>query len=133
MATTHVEMHGEHQRWLSDTAMWRDDLAHWQKEIADALDSLKELEGALRQHSQCLQGHLETLTAEEAETRSHEHALAEYERGGPGDELLAMARPHGEHATKHGQQRQAHERLKRQHHTVMAHWSLLVKALSEKV
>jgi hypothetical protein len=64
--------------------------------------------------------------------REHEHALAEFERGGPGDELLVMAKSHKENAEQHAQQREGHERLKKRHHTVVAHWSLLLKALTQK-
>ncbi len=93
---------------------------------------MRKLEEALREHRRTLQTHLEAITAEEQALKDHEYALAEYERGGPGDGLLDMARTHQENASKHAQQRQAHERLKKQHHTVMAHWSLLLKALTQK-
>jgi hypothetical protein len=132
MATAHVEMHGEHQQWLSDNSMWRDDLTLWQKEIDQALDGLSKLEEALREHGKGLQSHLEMIGAEEQELKAHEHALAEFERGGPGDQLLEMVKSHQEHAGKHGQQRQVHEELKKRHHTVMAYWSLLHKALTQK-
>jgi hypothetical protein len=132
MATIHGEMHGEHRQWLSDDALWRDELAIWQKEIDQALGGLTKLEEALREHGKGLQDHLETIAAEERKLRDHEHALADFERGGSGNELLLMARTHTETADKHVQQRQAHERLKKQHHTVRAYWSLLLKVLTQK-
>jgi hypothetical protein len=123
-------MHCEHREWLSDNSMWRDDLAIWQQEIDHALGDLRTLEDALREHRKVLQCHLDAIAAEELAANQHEHALAEFERGGPGDDLLQMAKPHQENADKHAQQWQAHERLKKGHHTVMAHWSLLHKALT---
>jgi hypothetical protein len=40
-----------------------------------------------------------------------------------------MARQHSREAGHHVEHRRLHEQLKRRHHTVMAHWSLLLKAL----
>ncbi len=132
MATAHVEMHSEHVQWLGNYAMWRDDLALWRKEIDEAFDGLQKLEHALRMHDKGLQDQLNTILAEEQAVKGHEHALAEYERGGPGDDLLGMAKPHGVNAGKHAEQRRAHERLKERHHAVMAYWSLLLKTLAQK-
>jgi len=134
MATAHVEMHAEHRQWLSDNAMWRDDIALWQQEIEQALDGVKKLEDALQQHSKELQSHLGTITAGEQALKVHEHALAEFQRGSSGKELelLVMAKTHKKKADEHVQQRQTHECLKKQHHTIMAHWSLLLNALTHK-
>jgi hypothetical protein len=122
-------MHSEHREWLSETSMWQDDLTLWQGDIDQALSGLKRLEDALREHRNVLQGRLDAIAAEQQAVNQHEHALAEFERGGPGDDLLRMVKPHQENADKHSLQRQTHEQLKRRQHTVMAHWSLLLKAL----
>src|SRR5713101_9075134 len=106
MATVHVEMHGEHQQWLSDNSMWRDDLALWQKETDLALDGVKKLDEALREHRKGFQDHLDTIAAEEQAVKDHEHALADFELGGAGNEVLWMAKAHTENADKHAQQRQ---------------------------
>ena len=131
MNTKDLAMHSEHRQWLSDDSMWRDDLALWRKEIDESLDELGKLEDALHAHRANLQIHLDTFMAGEKEQEAHEHALAEFERGDTRNELqlLAMAKAHKKHADEHVQQRQAHERLKKLHHTMMAHWALLFKAL----
>jgi hypothetical protein len=110
--------------------MWRDDLVIWEREIEQALADSKQLEDALRAHRKALQDHLEATGAQEQTLYKHERALAEYERGGPGEDLLPMAKVHKENAEKHAKHAAAHERLKRHHHTVMAHWSLLLEALA---
>jgi hypothetical protein len=131
MSTTHGEMHGEHKQWLSDNSMWRDDLESWMKETDRALVGLKEVERALRDHVKDLQSHQVSITAEEETLLGHERALAEFEAGGPGDDLVRLARPHREAADDHARQRRAHESLKKSHHTAMAHLALLIKALTQ--
>jgi hypothetical protein len=123
-------MHTEHRYWLSEDSLWQDDITLWQRDIDQALTDLKRLEDALREHRKRLQVRLDEIAAEQQAVNQHEHALAEFERGGPGDDLLRMVKPHQENADKHALKRQAHEQLKRRHHTVMAHWSLLLKALT---
>ncbi len=135
MTTTHITMHGEHQQWLGDNGMWRDDLAIWQREIDQVLGELQTLEDASREVRKELQDHLRAIAAEEHGLKEHEHVLAELERGAAVDELelLHLAKQHRENADRHARQRQAHERLKERHHTVMAQWSVLLKALGREI
>ncbi len=132
MATAQLKMHSEHQQWLGDEGMWRDDLAIWEKEIDQALAGMRLMEVALREHRQRLQARLDVIAAEERELTAHEHALAEAARGGPKDALAGMVEPHKDVAARHAKERKAHEALKKQHHTILAHWTLLHKALTQK-
>lgn len=133
MATVHTEMSGEHKQWQSDNCMWRDDLARWQKQAEQAIAALKSLEESLQKHRKALQLHQLAIATEEQELKVHEHAMAEFERGGAGENLLEMVGPHKEGASKHNARKEAHARLKKHHHAVMASWSALEQALSEKV
>jgi hypothetical protein len=125
-------MHAEHRQWLSDDAMWRDDLAAWEGEVNEALEGLKMLGEALRKHGEALRSHLATIGREEEVANYHEKAIADYEAGGSGVPLLHTAQIHQQTGARHVHKRLAHERLKRHHHTVMAHWNLLFKALTHK-
>lgn len=132
MSAVHIEMSGDHKQWLSDNCMWRDDLACWQKEVDEAIGGLKSLEESLQTHRKNLQMHLLAIATEEQELKEHEHAMAEFERGGTGEELLLMVEPHKEGACKHNSRKETHERLKQHHHAVMTCWSLLERALTQK-
>jgi hypothetical protein len=126
-----MDMHNEHRFWESEISLWRDDLRAWQQELAKAQGEIKQLEKALEDHGQVLRTHGSTLRLEEQTFEGHEHAIAEYEKGGEGDELFEMARQHTQVAGHHVDHRRAHEQLKRRHHTVIAHWNLLLNALRE--
>jgi hypothetical protein len=128
---THMTMHSEHQCWEKDISLWRDDLRAWQQELATAQGQLKQLEKALEEHADVLRKHASSLRLEEEAIGPHEHELAEYEKGGEGEVLFEMARKHCEEAVCHASHRERHEQLKRLHHTVIAHWNLLMKALGE--
>jgi hypothetical protein len=126
-----MTMHNEHRFWESEISLWRDDLRAWQEELAKAQGELKQLEKALEDHAHALRTHASALRLDEQTFDGHEHALAAYERGGEGAELLQMTRQHVEEGGRHAEHRAAHERLKRLHHGVMAHWNLLLKSLRE--
>jgi len=131
IATTPMTMHSEHKYWESETSLWRDDLRVWQQELATAQGEIKQLEKALEDHAHALRTHASTLRLDEGVFEGHEHALVEYEKGGEGEELLQMARQHSEEAVCHTVHRAAHEQFKRRHHTVIAHWNLLLKSVRE--
>jgi hypothetical protein len=130
---THVDMHKDHRQWASEMAMWREDVNLWEEECRKALAQLSPLEIALRQYAEALDDHRETTQAHEGRLKEHEHALAEFERGKKVDELtlLRLAKTHREEAERHGRQRGIHERLKRHHYTMMAHWALLFKEIAK--
>lgn len=126
MATvTHATMHHDHRQWLSDNDMWRCDIANWQQEFKKVAADLKQIEAALKEHEQALQVHAAAIRLREQELAAHEHALAEYERGETGAELISLAQSHEKEARKHAQQCDAHERIKRHHHEVVAKVGLL--------
>jgi len=132
MATvTHESMHRDHQKWLSDNGMWRCDISAWQQEFKSAAADLKAIESALKQHEQALQTHAAAIRLRERELDAHEHALAEYQRGETGAALMSVVKTHQPEAAKHAQQNDAHERIKRHHHEVLAQVSLLRKALAK--
>jgi len=128
--TAHEMMHAEHRYWENEFNLWRDDLRAWQHELTKTQGELKQLEDALARHARTLQQHGAALRLEEQKADTHEHEIVKYEQGGEGEELFEMARDHSHEALRHAEHRAAHEQLKRLHHTVIAHWNVLLKALS---
>jgi hypothetical protein len=126
----HLRMHRDHRFWDSEVDFWRDDLRAWQRELTEAWSQLKELEAALQRHEEVLREHAASLRLDQEQTSAHEHALAEYERGGTGPDLPAMAVGHEDEADRHAEQRERHEQLKRQHHSFLARWRALIESLT---
>jgi hypothetical protein len=130
-STIHMNMHNEHRLWGQEISLWRDDLHAWQGELAQAQQEMTELKTAFETHGTVLRKHASSLRLEESTIDAHEHEIAAYERQGEGDELFEMARTHAQEGVDHVRHRQLHEELKRRHHSVIAHWNLLRKALAE--
>jgi chromosome segregation ATPase len=129
---THDDMHAEHALWREEVSLWKDEIDVWEKELKTAVADLKRLESALRAQQATLEVHWRAIAAHERHLAGHEHALAEFERGGPAkNDLLTTAKDHRHEIPRHAQQREAHERLKRGQRTLMAHWTLGLKALAE--
>jgi hypothetical protein len=124
-------MHQDHKRWLSDNDMWRCDISAWQEEFKKAAADLKQIGAAIKEHEKALQVHAAAIRLREQQLAGHEHALAEYERGETGTDLIPLAKAHEKEAAKHAQQHDAHERIKKNHHNVIAQVSLLKKALAK--
>lgn len=129
---THLGMHHDHEHWLSDHSMWRDDVALWREEAQKAADDLAAIGAALRRLSASIDQHEENLEREVDRIKLHEHALSEFERTGLGGDiqLLTLAKKHKEEAAEHLGSLKAHEQLKREHHTLMAHWNTLLRELT---
>ncbi|HVX63053.1 MAG TPA: hypothetical protein VHC19_20695 [Pirellulales bacterium] len=130
---THNEMHSDHRLWDSEATLWEDDIQIWEGELNAALAEMKQLEEVLAEHRKGLESHAEAIRAARADRATHEHALAKYEHGETGEDLVVLAQKHEAEAEHRAELRQTHERVKRHHHTVMAHWRLLFKALSKEM
>jgi hypothetical protein len=128
---THRQMHADHANWLKEDDLWRDDIRAWQSELKKAIGEIDELHKLLKKHEVKLQKHAASVRAYEQATRNHEHALAEHERGETDADLVPLAPLHGQEAANHAEQHTRHEWLKRSHHTLMATWNTLFKALRE--
>ena len=130
MATSiHEELHHDHIVWKAEVAQWRDDVELWEHELNQAEAQMKDLEKALKAHREALFAHAAAVREREKVTNSHELALAAYEAGNTGEELPAMAVAHKREEKSQADQRSAHDRIRRHHHTVLANWSLLLKAI----
>lgn len=127
----HTEMHCDHKHRVNEIALWQEQLNHWRGELKESLRDLEQLKTALVCHDQALQKHAEELDRECTRLGRHEHALAEYEGGGAGEELVALAQAHRDELARQDERRSVHERIKRHHHSLMAQWHLLFGAITK--
>lgn len=127
----HIEMHCEHKHWREEIALSQEQINHWRQEFREALANAERLKDALKCHDEALQTHAAELDRECTRLQEHEHALAEYERGGTGQELIGMAKEHKAEAARQQERRSVHERIKKHHHALLAQWHLLFSALTK--
>jgi hypothetical protein len=126
-------MHRDHCQLRSEDDLWWLEIAAWQQELQSALKDLSKLEAALKDHEKSLEIHAAAIRSYEQDVGEHEHALAAFEQGGSGGELVDLAKAHGDEISQHQRRRQAHERIKRHHHSMMAQWNLLLRAIGKEL
>lgn len=128
-SASHIEMHHDHKNWRLDDAFWREEVAGWEHEINQAITELPQVEQALRDQAKLLMQDAAAIRLYEQDFATHEHALAEYEQGEAPPELIELAKAHSRESEQHAERRQAHEKVKKQQHMLMAKWGLLFRAL----
>lgn len=123
----HTTMHHDHRDWEVEIGLWRDDIRAWQHEVSSAVTDLKEIESLLDSHAASLRTHAAALQLMGLESGAHEHAIVEFEKGATGEELLPLAKKHLTENAHQAQQRDAHERIKHYHRTLIAKVNQLIK------
>ena len=126
---TREQMHAEHRLWSDESAMWREEISHWKDEHRQRLE---ELEQAIACHASALEEHAMALGQHDTDATQHEHFLSELLKSGRpdgGDAEASWKEKHEEERARHAGCRDAHERIKRHHHTAMAKLSILMSAL----
>ena len=129
-----AQSHADHRHWQSDVACWQDDIQNWRTEHANALVQLQETLQRIKEHGECLENHAKSLMALEEGLEHHEKSLAASLKDDAetvaGDPLNTQ---HTKQAELHQHQQDAHERIKKHHHTAMAQVAILKAALEAAV
>jgi len=125
-------MHHDHRQWESDVAMWRDDIGIWERGHQNALKELNRIAERLTEHNASLESHVDQLDSHEANTLQHEHTVSAECRDHTEPSPHSMS-DHAKEAAQHQRLRDAHERMKKHHHTVMAHISMLKATLDSAI
>ena len=127
-STIHETMHREHRNWDSEFSFWRDDIAIWQKELAETEKDLAALKAAFEGRNEIYCEHAAAIRMLEQDTDTHEHALAVFEMGRDGNDLLGLAKQHDKEQGLECELRRIHEKIKHDHHALLAKWKTFVKA-----
>lgn len=122
----HLKIHQDHLKWKSDLEMWSLDLKMWEDEIKTLKDSLSFIEEAVKNHEDSLMDHIKSLMDHHEKLDHHEKDITFLIEGSTLDTKLVEY--HDLEDIQHEINRNAHERLKRYHHTVVALTNGLKKA-----
>ena len=127
--TIQQKMHEQHRRWQSDSETWRADVDEWNKELRAALGDLREVEDMLRDSLDALAFHADSVWESEQRHGAHELALREEAMSGAEKKTdKAWAKAHREHAARHERLADAHARIKKYQHQVVAGVMRLLRA-----
>lgn len=127
--TVQQKMHAQHRQWQSDSETWRSDIDEWKKELRVALGDLREVEDMLRDSLDALAAHADSVWENEQRRCAHELELREEARSGSEKKTdKAWAKQHREHAARHERLANAHVRIKKYQHNVVAEVRRLLRA-----
>jgi hypothetical protein len=127
--TIQQKMHVQHRQWQSDSDTWRSDIVEWNKELRVALGDLREVEDMLRDSLDALAAHADSVWESEQRRCAHELTLREEVKAGAEKKTdKAWARIHQEHAVRHVRLSDAHARIKKYQHKVVAEVMRLLRA-----
>jgi hypothetical protein len=127
-----AELHADHRLWLSDISMWQFDLEQWRSEFSTTLDAMDQIAAMLREHKKNVDEHADIIETIEAALEFHEKNLAASLQGSSDSDFDdALVESHAIEAKKIAIQREAHERIKKQHHIAMACIAMVKSALFE--
>jgi hypothetical protein len=130
-ATTSETMHADHRLWAESLSQWKDDLAIWHRELTEAGEALRQAGAALDAHAAGLDSHARLLHREDEAVENHEHLIACVARHQADHDRIAQAGGHDAEAARFRRLLDAHERVKKYHHTLMAKVSVLARAAAE--
>ncbi|MGE5241562.1 MAG: hypothetical protein ACM3NI_07935 [Bacteroidota bacterium] len=127
--TIQQKMHSQHRQWQSDSDTWRSDIDEWKKELRVALGDLREVEDMLRDSLDALTAHADSVWESEQRRCAHELELREEAKRGAGKKTdKGWAKIHREHAARHERLADAHARIKKYQHNVVAEVTRLLRA-----
>jgi len=119
--TIQQKMHAQHRQWQSDSETWRSDIDEWNKELRVALGDLREVEDMLRDSLDALAVHADSVWESEQRRGAHELALREEIQTGVKRKTdKAWAKVHRQHAARHERLVDAHARIRKYQHKVVA-------------
>mgnify|MGYP001034689609 CR=1 FL=1 len=127
---TFPAVEADYRQWDYVHSTWRVDIERWRREHESALAQLAKLQEIIRLHGDALNSHAEAVERHHQSLQDNARAMSEYQSQGGGEGVQQrMASHHNELAEQHEAQRDAHERIKKYHHTVMAHLATMKTAI----
>ena len=127
MKNGHLKIHKEHTNWVSDLQMWSLDLKMWEEEMDALKKTLQFINDAVKYHEEGLMDHLKMLIDHRNRLNQHERDIKFVVEGTGLDTKLSDL--HKDEAYHHERYMEAHERLKKYHHKLMAMTRGLKKAI----
>jgi len=126
--TIQQKLHAQHRAWQSDHEAWLIDINEWKKELRTALADLREVEDMLRDSLDGLEVHADALWEEWQRLRAHELALGKEVMAGERKKTdKQWAAIHHRQLARHERTVDAHTRIKKYQHAVVAEIVRLVK------
>lgn len=114
--TSVTDMQVDHQHWLREIERWENYVAVWGEQEKKLTEQYTRMLHAVDQHGSHIEQHAHDMAALKATIVGCEQKML----GGHDEVTDALANQHEKGTTRHDEQRTVHEKLKQEHHTLMA-------------
>ncbi len=131
--TIHQKMHEQHLEWDKDLESWRLDLDHWKQELQDAIRDLNTIREAMSDSLTALESHGDTLWEHQQRLKAHDGVVGQEAREGANQTDKEWAATHQAESSRHQRLVDAHARIKRHQHAVVAEVKHLLDKMMEAV
>jgi hypothetical protein len=131
--TVHQKMHEEHLHWDRDAQTWRSDVEQWKRELEDAVRDLDTIGEAMRDSLLALDNHADAVWDHVQRLKAHEPILDEEVKEGANRTDESWAAAHEAESSRHARLSDAHERIKRHQHGMVAEVKHLLERMMEAV
>lgn len=121
----HLRMHRDHSAWNSDIKMWEQDLKTWDLEFIALKEAMKSINQAIDNHEGALKSHGDSIKEHRGAVQKHETGLKHARENASFDAVTG--KEHEKERRRHDHTQDAHERLKRYHHSII----ILTKGLKQ--
>jgi len=111
-----TNMQTDHQHWLREIERWENDVSVWGEQQKRLTEEYTRMQHAIDPHGGHIHQHVRDIAELKATIVACERKMME----GSDDATGALAQQHETGTTRHDDQRAVHEKLKQEHHTLMA-------------
>ncbi|MGD2075242.1 MAG: hypothetical protein PVI91_00855 [Gammaproteobacteria bacterium] len=131
--TVQQKMHEQHLQWDRDTQTWRSDIEQWKSELQAAVRDLDTIAEAMRDSLLALENHGDTVWEHVQRLKAHELVVDEEAKEGANRTDREWATRHEAESSRHDRLSDAHERIKRHQHGMVAEVKRLLERMMEAV
>jgi hypothetical protein len=131
--TVHQKMHQQHVEWDKAAETWQGDISHWKKGLEAALLDLDAIREAMQDSLIALGHHADSVWEHQQRLKAHEAVVCEEAKAASNQTDKAWAETHDAESSRHQRLGDAHERIKRHQHGVVAEVKRLLGKMMEAI
>lgn len=131
--TVHQKMHQQHVEWGKAVDAWQVDIQHWKTGLQEALRDLDAIREAMQDSLNALEHHGDSVWEHQQRLKAHEAVLCAEAKAASSQTDRDWATTHDAESSRHERLGDAHQRIKRHQHGVVAEVKRLLAKMMEAV
>lgn len=129
----HMDIHNQHNKWLSEHTLWREELKIWREEHRQALLASMKIEDVLRKFDDEIKDLERHILDHDGQIQAHEGVMVLEHKHVPTSRGSEMAELHAREISVHSHQTELYEKVKRKHQAFMKGVFRLNEAIDQMI